>query len=80
MTANLSDDDYVSTVFSDNCGPIHMMQNANGTYLKLGDTVLTEDMLKELLQVKEFLDSLPPTDTELGRLWVAYKARKRITD
>jgi hypothetical protein len=51
----------------------------NDVYLKLGDTTLTEDALKELLQLRGFMDYIAQSDTKVGDLWTAYKTKQRIT-
>ena len=48
--------------------------------ITIGNTKITHEELEELMSIRDFLNSLSPRDTELGRLWVAYKARKRIME
>jgi hypothetical protein len=48
--------------------------------LQIGDTRLSENDLKKLIQLGEFMDYLVQSDPKVGDLWTAYKAMKRITE
>ena len=50
----------------------------NTRTLRLGDTVITEVALKELLVLREFMYYLADSNTEVGDHWVAFKTKKRI--
>lgn len=58
----------------------HTLYGGNSpTRMRIGDMVITEDDLRDLLELRDFMRHLIATDENIRNSLIAYRAKQRIT-